>query len=190
MKLDKVREVNAKFSAMVSHYLFEAEFCNPASGWEKGQIEKNVRDSRHRLWQTVPPFGSLDALNDWLADQCVLLWQQIRHPEQDDTIWNVWSDERPHLMQVGQAFDGYVENTKRVSPTCLVIFERNRPERRMFINYLAGQPWQHHKPPEVLKPQVFCFWSAGGILTTLAAPFSQPYAKDQGSSVDCRVICI
>jgi hypothetical protein len=29
-------------------------------------------------------------------------------------------------MQVGQAFDGYVENTKRVSPTCLVTFERNR----------------------------------------------------------------
>ncbi len=29
---------------MVSHFLFEAEFCNPASGWEKGQVEKNVRD--------------------------------------------------------------------------------------------------------------------------------------------------
>ncbi len=37
--------------AMASHYLFEAEFCNPASGWEKGQIEKNVQDARHRLWQ-------------------------------------------------------------------------------------------------------------------------------------------
>ena len=37
------RQVNARFAAMVSHFLFEAEFCNPASGWEKGQIEKNVR---------------------------------------------------------------------------------------------------------------------------------------------------
>jgi transposase len=35
--------VNARFSAMVSHFLFEAKLCNPASGWEKGQIEKNVR---------------------------------------------------------------------------------------------------------------------------------------------------
>ena len=50
---------------MTSHYLFEAEFCNPASGWEKGQVEKNVRDARHRLWQTMPPFDSLDALNGW-----------------------------------------------------------------------------------------------------------------------------
>ena len=38
---------------MVSHYLFEAEFCSPASGWEKGQIEKNVQDARHRIWQTA-----------------------------------------------------------------------------------------------------------------------------------------
>ena len=38
----KERQVNLRFSAMVSHFLFEAEFCNPASGWEKGQIEKNV----------------------------------------------------------------------------------------------------------------------------------------------------
>jgi hypothetical protein len=39
---------------MVSHFLFEAEFCNPASGWEKGQIEKNVQDARHRFWQPTP----------------------------------------------------------------------------------------------------------------------------------------
>src|SRR5690606_36469081 len=28
----KERQVNARFSPMASHYLFEAEFCNPASG--------------------------------------------------------------------------------------------------------------------------------------------------------------
>jgi hypothetical protein len=42
----KERKVNTRFSAMVSHFLFEAEFCNPAAGWEKGQIEKNVRGMR------------------------------------------------------------------------------------------------------------------------------------------------
>jgi len=126
VKPGKLREVNARFIAMTSHYLFDPEFCNPASGWEKGQVEKNVRDSRHRLWQRAPAVRSLAELNDWLADQCVLLWQQIGHPEQKQSIWEVWSKERPHLMPVGQAFDGYVEHTKRVSPTCLVTFERNR----------------------------------------------------------------
>jgi transposase len=61
----KQRQVNARFSAMVSHFMFEAEFCNPASGWEKGQTEKNVQDSRRRLWQPMPNFASLAALNDW-----------------------------------------------------------------------------------------------------------------------------
>ena len=32
----KERQVNARFSAMVSHFLFEAEFCNPASGLGEG----------------------------------------------------------------------------------------------------------------------------------------------------------
>lgn len=42
----KERIVNRRFLTMVSHYLFEADFCNPAAGWEKGQVEKNVRDAR------------------------------------------------------------------------------------------------------------------------------------------------
>jgi transposase len=32
----KQRQVNARFLAMVSHYVFETTFCNPAAGWEKG----------------------------------------------------------------------------------------------------------------------------------------------------------
>jgi len=58
---------------MTSHYLFEAEICNPASGWEKGQVEKNVQDARHRLWHQAPPFACLEALNDWLTERCMAL---------------------------------------------------------------------------------------------------------------------
>ena len=123
----KAREVNVRFAAMVSHYLFEAEFCNPASGWEKGQIEKNVRDSRHRMWHTVPAFETLAALNEWLQARCVAFWSEIGHPEQPDrTVAEVWEDERAHLMPLPRPFDGFVEHAKRVSPTCLVHVERNR----------------------------------------------------------------
>jgi len=67
----KERDVNARFAAVVSHFLFEAEFCNLALGWEKGQVEKNVRDARHRLWQIVPPLANLPALNTWLSAPAV-----------------------------------------------------------------------------------------------------------------------
>ncbi|WP_395371453.1 ATP-binding protein [Komagataeibacter diospyri] len=34
--------------------------------------------------------------------------------------------EHPHLMVPGRPFDGFVEQTRRVSPTCLIRFEGNR----------------------------------------------------------------
>ncbi|MDP9125842.1 MAG: IS21 family transposase [Pseudomonadota bacterium] len=122
----KERDINARFLAMVSHFLFEAEFCNPASGWEKGQVEKNVRDARHRIWQPTPVFPTLDALNDWLEERCKALWSEITHGKLPGTVAEVWAQERPFLMRSPRAFDGFVEHTKRVSPTCLVHFERNR----------------------------------------------------------------
>ena len=45
----KERSVNARFESMTGHYLFEAEFCNRAAGWEKGRVEKNVQDRRRHL---------------------------------------------------------------------------------------------------------------------------------------------
>ncbi len=77
----KARLVNKRFQAMVSHYLFEAEFCNPVAGWEKGQVEKGVRDARHLIWQGAPAFTSLEDLNDWLLARCQSLWQTMKHPE-------------------------------------------------------------------------------------------------------------
>ena len=122
----KERTVNARFLAMVSHYLFEAEFCNPAAGWEKGQVEKNVQDARHRLWQPVPQAESLDALNLWLEQRCRALWQQIPHGIEPGSVADAWADEVQSLMPMGRPFDGFVELGKRVSPTCLVHLDRNR----------------------------------------------------------------
>ncbi|AMS45498.1 Transposase (plasmid) [Aminobacter aminovorans] len=120
------RDVNARFLAMASHYLFEPEFCNPASGWEKGQVEKNVQDARHRLWQPVPRFPTLDALNNWLETRCQELWAQTAHGKMGGTIADLWAEEVPTLMPASRPFDGFVEYTKRVTPTCLVHMERNR----------------------------------------------------------------
>ena len=49
VKKSKGRPVNARFAVMCAHYLFDADFCNVASGWEKGAVEKKVQDSRRRI---------------------------------------------------------------------------------------------------------------------------------------------
>ncbi|MDE1226137.1 IS21 family transposase [Vibrio aestuarianus] len=123
----KERVVNRRFLTMVSHYLFEADFCNPAAGWEKGQIEKNVRDARSIIWQRAPRVKTLDELNEWLEVQCLLDWQSRKHPQyRDMSIEQVWLNERSHLMKVTAPFDGFTEQSKRVSSTCLVNFDRNK----------------------------------------------------------------
>ena len=56
---------------------------HPASGWEKGQIEKNVQDARHRLWQPIPDFLASGA-NDCCCccaraeTRCRELWAPAR----------------------------------------------------------------------------------------------------------------
>lgn len=118
--MDKVRKgkdrtINKRFLAMFSHYLFEPDFCNPAAGWEKGQVEKNVRDARPRLFHSAPDFGSLAWLNSWLEQRCHALWNDIPHPEfKQQTIHDVWQEERSRLMPMPQAFDFYVAHSKRV----------------------------------------------------------------------------
>lgn len=70
-KKGKGRIVNARFSVMCAHYLFDPDFCNVASGWEKGVVEKNVQDSRRRIWIDAAKqrWGSFAELNAWLAER-------------------------------------------------------------------------------------------------------------------------
>ena len=125
----KAREVNLRFMTMCAHYLFDADFCNVASGWEKGVVEKNVQDSRRRIWLDARDqrFSSLDELNAWLAVRCKALWAELRHPEHKAfSVAEMLELERQHLMPMPAPFDGYVQEFSRVSSTCLVTVARNR----------------------------------------------------------------
>jgi transposase len=125
----KGRVVNARFAVMCAHYLFDADFCNVASGWEKGVVEKNVQDSRRRIWQEAQnrKFDSFAELNVWLAERCRSLWSELRHPEYKEfCVAEMLEQERAEMMPMPTPFDGYVEKSARVSSTCLVSVSRNR----------------------------------------------------------------
>ena len=123
------RIVNTRFYTMVAHYLFEADFCNAASGWEKGIVEKNVQDARRRIWIDAKQqrFSSFEELNVWLTTRCRVLWTQLEHPDYAGiTLADALEQEQPHLMAMPTPFDGYVETTGKVSSTCLVHVDKNR----------------------------------------------------------------
>ena len=89
----------------------------------KGQIKKNVRDARNRLWQVMPVFKDLRELNQWIEDRCIALWSETPHRELPGSIADAWEAEKVVLMALPPAFDGFVGRSKRVSPTCLITFE-------------------------------------------------------------------
>jgi len=124
----KGRVVNARFAVMCAHYLFDPDFCNVASGWEKGVVEKNVQDSRRRIWLDAQSqrFGSFAELNAWLGERCRFLWGELRHPEYRElSVADMLEQEHAHMMPVPTPFDGYVEKLSRVSGTCLINVHRN-----------------------------------------------------------------
>lgn len=125
----KGRIVNTRFFAMTAHYLFDPDFCNVASGWEKGVVEKNVQDARRRVWSEARKhkFSTFAELNAWLETQCKTLWTTLLHPDYANlTIADVLEQEQLYLMPMPMPFDGYTEVLARVSSTCLVTVQRNR----------------------------------------------------------------
>ena len=144
----KGRVVNARFAAMCSHYLFDPDFCNVASGWEKGVVEKNVQDSRRRIWieAATRRFGSFAELNAWLGERCRSVWADTQHAEHKQfSVAEMLELERDHLMSMPQPFDGYVERSARVSSTSLVVAVRNR--------YSVPCEWAGHLVSTRLYPQ-------------------------------------
>jgi len=92
-------------------------------------VHRSKIDPVH-VWSREDPFFA-DAAPRHRTHQsinlrCRALWQQIPHGLRPGTIEDIRAEEARFLMPMPRLFDGFVEYTKRVSPTCLVHLERNR----------------------------------------------------------------
>ena len=64
------RELTARFIAFRSHWRYEAEFCTPGEGHEKGGVEGEVGYFRRNHWVPVPRASNLAELNAKLLADC------------------------------------------------------------------------------------------------------------------------
>jgi transposase len=123
----KARQYNRRFVQMCSHHLVEPVACTPAAGWEKGQVENQVGLVRERFFVPKPRFPSYDELNAWLLDRRLMWAKAHPHPERpEETIWEVFEEERPKLVPYRGRFDGFHALPASVSKTCLVRFDNNK----------------------------------------------------------------
>lgn len=121
------RKFNQNFLCMLKHYVIEPTACNPASGWEKGQVENQVDNIRDWLFKPRLKFDTLEELNRHLQQRVLDISKQRKHTEiRDKTIYDVFRQEKSLLRDFSSPFNGYKEITRKVDKTCLVSYDSNR----------------------------------------------------------------
>jgi transposase len=95
------REETARFVAFRSHWRFEAEFCTPAEGHEKGGVENEVGRFRRHAWVPVPRARDLAELNRQLLAVCQADEARII-AGREQSVGTAMLIERPHLLPLAE----------------------------------------------------------------------------------------
>ncbi|MFY2158558.1 IS21 family transposase [Cytobacillus firmus] len=84
------------FLRLQSHYGFEVQACNPASGHEKGNVEKKVGYTRNNFFVTAPEMQDFPQLAGWLE---IKMREDRNRPHYDKgtLIEELWTKEKEHL---------------------------------------------------------------------------------------------
>jgi hypothetical protein len=89
-------------------------------------VENQVGNMREWLFTPTLRFDNLVDLNAWLEIRCRELGTRSHPALFELSIAEVFAEEQACLRPVAAVFDGYFEQAKRVSSTCLVSYDRNR----------------------------------------------------------------
>ena len=86
----------ARFHEYRSEWPLGAEFCNPASGWEKGSAERGVEYVRGLVFRPIPVVASLDELNEMILRELTLDLER-RRLRDGRTVAEALAEERVDL---------------------------------------------------------------------------------------------
>ena len=94
---DGERVLTDGFTRFMLHYRFQAEFCNPAAGNEKGNVENKVGYTRRNAFVPVPRITSFDAFNEHLLEWCEKDAERL-HYKHKIQIRELWEQDRAALL--------------------------------------------------------------------------------------------
>jgi transposase len=95
------REETSRVIAFRSHWGFQSEYCNPASGNEKGGVEGEVGRYRRNWLVPVPEAADLAELNQKLVAGC-LASRNRTISGKSMTVGEASQIERPHLLPLAE----------------------------------------------------------------------------------------
>lgn len=123
---DGQRELSEGFARFMLHYRFQADFCNPASGNEKGNVENKVGYGRRNFLVPIPIIEDFEEFNQALFGRCEEDMNRS-HYKHGITILKRWQAEQKHLLTLPE-YEYYVfrYETARVNNYGCVLVDTNR----------------------------------------------------------------
>lgn len=90
------RTYTDSFLRFQAHYGFEVQACNPASGHEKGNVEKKVHYTRNNFFTTYPIMENFSQLAEWIQKE-MAADRERPHYEKEVSIQELWQEDQKHL---------------------------------------------------------------------------------------------
>lgn len=120
------RIVTDGFYRFKLHHRFEADFCNPASGNEKGNVENKVGYDRRNMLVPVPTIEDFAAFNAELFARCDADHDR-EHYLRKVSIGELWAEEKENLLTLPEyEYEVFRYESLRVSKTGFVLIDTNR----------------------------------------------------------------
>ncbi len=116
----KLREENYNFRCFREAYGFEAEFCERAKGWQKGDVEGLVGYVRRNYFSPIPKIKDLEEVNQNLSEWCRGLRNSRKVYGTDKLVGELYLLEKENLLpfkdiEVGKRSTGEVNHYSLVS---------------------------------------------------------------------------
>lgn len=114
------------YAAFAAHYAFRTDFCNIASGNEKGLVENLVGYSRRNFMVPVPKAKSLEDLNAKLIEDCLNYRKTHKVQSRTISVNKAYHEEQLYLHPVPiYRYDTSRTATPEVGDYSTVRFEKN-----------------------------------------------------------------
>jgi len=124
--LGRTRIEQESFRTFKVYHSFEARYCNPASGHEKGGVEGLVGFARRNFMVPVPEAASIEELNEVLMKQC-LSYGSHTIAGREQSVDALYEEEKNALFsQPEVAFSNIHARDGRADKYATVIVDKNR----------------------------------------------------------------
>jgi transposase len=120
------RKLQGSFQKFQAYYNFEARFCNPDQGHEKGGVEGLVGYARRNFLVPIPRVETLEELNAHLLAECDA-YGDHRIAGRDKTVKESFEEEKEHLLSLPRIpFSNLDTASAKVDKYATVMVDKNR----------------------------------------------------------------